>query len=50
VNGIEQLATIIESISGDSNVFIISHKESMMDKFTNIIRFEKVKDFSRIAA
>jgi len=49
VNGIEQLATIIESISGDSNVFIISHKESMMDKFTNIIRFEKVKDFSRIA-
>ena len=50
VNGIEQLATIIESISGDSNVFIISHKESMMDKFNNIIRFEKVKDFSRIAA
>ena len=50
VNGIEQLATIIESISGDSNVFIISHKESMMDKFTNIIRFEKVKDFSRIAS
>jgi DNA repair exonuclease SbcCD ATPase subunit len=50
VNGIEQLATIIESISGDSNVFIISHKESMMDKFTNIIRFEKVKDYSRIAA
>jgi DNA repair exonuclease SbcCD ATPase subunit len=50
VNGIEQLATIIQSISGDSNVFIISHKESMMDKFTNIIRFEKVKDFSRIAA
>ena len=50
VNGIEQLSTIIESISGDSNVFIISHKESMMDKFNNIIRFEKVKDFSRIAA
>ena len=50
INGIEQLSTIIESVSGDSNVFIISHKESMMDKFNNIIRFEKVKDFSRIAA
>lgn len=50
VGGVEQLTTIIESISGDSNVFIISHKESMLDKFTNIIRFEKVKDFSRIAS
>ena len=50
INGIEQLSTIIESVSGDSNVFIISHKESMIDKFNNIIRFEKVKDFSRIAA
>jgi DNA repair exonuclease SbcCD ATPase subunit len=50
VGGVEQLTTIIQSISGDSNVFIISHKESMIDKFTNIIKFEKHKDFSRIAA
>jgi DNA repair exonuclease SbcCD ATPase subunit len=50
VNGVEQLLTIINSISGDNNVFIISHKESMMDKFTNIVRFEKVKDFSRIVS
>jgi DNA repair exonuclease SbcCD ATPase subunit len=48
VNGIEQLLTIIQSISNENNIFIISHKESMMDKFTNIIRFEKHKDFSRI--
>jgi DNA repair exonuclease SbcCD ATPase subunit len=50
ISGTEQLMSIIETICGDTNVFIISHKESMMDKFTNIIRFEKVKDFSRIAA
>jgi DNA repair exonuclease SbcCD ATPase subunit len=48
VNGVEQLLSIIESISGENNIFIISHKESMMDKFTNIVRFEKRKDFSRI--
>lgn len=48
VNGVEQLLSIIESISGENNIFIISHKESMMDKFTNIVRFEKHKDFSRI--
>lgn len=48
VNGIEQLLTIIQSISNENNIFIISHKESMMDKFTNIIRFEKHKDFSRV--
>jgi len=32
-------------------VFIISHKgDQLMDKFQNTIRFEKVKNFSRIAA
>jgi DNA repair exonuclease SbcCD ATPase subunit len=50
IGGVEQLTTIIERLSGDSNVFIISHKENMIDKFTNIIKFEKHKDFSRIAA
>lgn len=49
VTGTEQIASIVESVSGESNVFIISHKESLIDKFTNIIKFEKVKDFSRIA-
>ena len=48
LDGVDQVAQIVGSISGDSNVFIISHKESMIDKFTNIIRYEKHKDFSRI--
>lgn len=50
VNGVEQLLSIIGGISGENNIFIISHKESMMDKFVNVIRFEKQKDFSRIVS
>jgi len=49
--GTEELLKIISSITSDSNVFVISHKgDSMIDKFTNIIKFEKHKNFSRIAA
>lgn len=49
VDGVDQVAQIIKSISEDSNVFIISHKETLIDQFTNTIRFEKKKDFSRIS-
>ena len=35
---------------GDTNVFIISHKgDTLYDKFRSILKFEKVKNFSRIA-
>jgi len=38
-------------LTSDANVFIISHKgDQLIDKFHNIIKFEKVKNFSRIAA
>jgi DNA repair exonuclease SbcCD ATPase subunit len=47
--GTEELLKIITGITADSNVFVISHKpDQMVDKFTNVIRFEKVKNFSRI--
>jgi hypothetical protein len=33
----------------DVNLFVISHKgDILQDKFRNVIRFEKVKNFSRI--
>jgi len=48
--GMEQLDIIIRTICADTNVFIISHRENLIDKFSNIIKFEKVKDFSRISA
>lgn len=47
--GTEELLKIISGITADSNVFVISHKpDQMVDKFSNVIRFEKVKNFSRI--
>lgn len=47
--GTEELLKIISSITSDSNVFVISHKpDQMVDKFSNVLRFEKVKNFSRI--
>ena len=32
----------------DSNIFVISHKTGMEDKFNNTIKFEKLKGFSRM--
>lgn len=49
--GIDDFMKIIYNLTTDTNTFIISHKTDVIgDKFTNIIRFEKVKNFSRVAA
>ena len=49
-NGTEEFLTIINNLQGKQNIFIISHKgDTMNDKFNNTIKFEKVKNFSRIA-
>jgi DNA repair exonuclease SbcCD ATPase subunit len=48
--GTEEFLKIIEELSADSNIFIISHKgDQLFDKFHSVIKFEKVKNFSRIA-
>jgi hypothetical protein len=31
----------------DANIFVISHKTDMYDKFENVIKFDKIKGFSR---
>ena len=50
-NGTEEFMKILTDITGDSNVFVISHKtDQLIDKFDSTLRFEKVKNFSRIAA
>jgi hypothetical protein len=42
---------IINDLTKDTNTFIISHKgDQLFDKFANVIKFEKSKNFSRIAA
>ena len=48
--GTEEFLKIINEITVDSNIFIISHKgDQLVEKFDTTIRFEKVKNFSRMA-
>ena len=49
-NGTEEFLKIIISLTSDTNTFIISHKtDQLYDKFSKVIKFEKHKNFSRIA-
>jgi DNA repair exonuclease SbcCD ATPase subunit len=49
-SGTEEFLNIIGRLTGDNNVVIISHKhDQIADKFDKTIKFEKVKNFSRIA-
>ena len=49
INGTDFVMTILNTLGDDSNVFIISHKDALFDKFRAVIKFEKYQDFSRIA-
>ena len=50
-NGTDEFLKIINTLTQDTNTFIISHKtDQMYDKFANVLKFEKHKNFSRIAA
>jgi len=44
--GTDEFLKIIKYVISGANIFVISHKESLFDKFENVIRFEKVKGFS----
>ena len=48
--GTDEFLRIIRYIVKDVNVFVISHKNGMEDKFEKVIRYEKVKGYSRIAS
>jgi len=47
-SGTFEFLKIIKYVIQDANVFVISHKNGMEDKFDNVLNFEKVKGFSRI--
>jgi DNA repair exonuclease SbcCD ATPase subunit len=48
-NGTEELMKILHMLEG-VNLFVISHKgDILQDKFMNVVRFVKEKNFSRIA-
>jgi energy-coupling factor transporter ATP-binding protein EcfA2 len=50
-SGTDEFLKILNELTSDTNVFIISHKgDQLIDKFNNVVRFEKYKNFSRIAA
>ena len=46
--GTEEFLKIIRFVIKDANVFVISHKTGMDDRFDNVVRFEKIKGFSRM--
>ena len=48
--GTEEFLKIIKYVVKDANIFIISHKTGLEDRFDNVMRFEKVKGFSRMVS
>ena len=49
--GTDEFLKILNNLTSDVNVFIISHKgDQLYDKFHSVIKFEKHKNFSRMAA
>tara|TARA_R110000868_G_C10558058_1_gene736599 strand:- start:272 stop:673 length:402 start_codon:yes stop_codon:yes gene_type:complete len=48
-NGIEDFIGILNTISENTNVFIISHRgDQVADKFQNTLKFAKLNGFSKI--
>jgi len=47
-NATDYLMNIVYDVAKNNNIFIISHKEHMNEKFSNVLRFKKVKNFSQI--
>lgn len=49
-SGTDEFLKILGTLGIDTNIFVISHKgDQLFDKFHSVIRFEKVKNYSRIA-
>jgi len=48
--GCDEFLKLLQEVGADTNVFVISHKGDVLtDNFRSQIRFEKVKNYSRIA-
>ena len=45
--GTEEFLKIIRYVIKDANIFVISHKTDLHDKFDNTIKFDKIKGFSQ---
>jgi DNA repair exonuclease SbcCD ATPase subunit len=48
-NGTDLLYQILGTLDSKTNVFIISHRDALFDKFRSVIKFQKINNFSQIA-
>jgi DNA repair exonuclease SbcCD ATPase subunit len=49
INGTEEFMKLINMFVDNTNIFVITHKtDQMVDKFKNVIKFSKVKNFSQM--
>lgn len=46
--GTEEFMKIIRYVVKNANIFVISHKNDLYDKFDSVLKFDKVKGFSSI--
>jgi DNA repair exonuclease SbcCD ATPase subunit len=46
--GTDEFLKIIRYVIKDANIFVISHKTDLQDKFENVIKFSKIKGFSKM--
>ena len=47
--GTDEIVKILQTMGGTNNIFVISHKsDQLIDKFHDVMSFEKVKNFSKI--
>ena len=47
--GTEEFLKIIRFVVKDANVFVISHKTGLEDRFDEVLKFEKIKGFSHLS-
>ena len=48
--GTDEFLKIIKFVIKDANIFVISHKSDLHDKFDNVVKFDKIKGFSRMVS
>jgi len=49
-NGTDEFMKMLDGLTSDTNTFIISHKQdTLIDKFESVLRFTKVKNFSKLS-
>ena len=50
VFGTDEFLKIIKFVIRDANIFVISHKSDLHDKFDSVIKFDKLRGFSSIVS